>query len=156
MWIPAFPGHSDYIRNAPNHPSSPWRVVTGWCLETVFHDPMHVLFLGTCKDLYASMLGYWARNGYLGSGTLNEVVRDFSQDLKEKSGQQGRLGLHLNKPSSKEKGMNIRWGSFVTVDYPGNQVHYWVYPYLEWIIMVNWWGVPNSFFGLFTGNKKVG
>lgn len=74
-------GHTDYINN--DTPLSPWRVVEGWHLHSCFHDPMHVLYLGTCRDLYASCLGYWIRKKYYGHGALAVRLREFSCELKE-------------------------------------------------------------------------
>jgi len=78
--------HTDYMQHT--RPLSPWRVIDGWHLGTVFHDPMHVLYLGICKDLYASALGYWIRQGYYGEGTLSDKLRCFSSELKRASIQQ--------------------------------------------------------------------
>ena len=81
------PGHEDYIKLEPV--LSPWSVVPGWHLGTAFHDPMHVLYLGTCRDLLASAMGYWIRNKfYDADGSLSEMLRTFSNDLKEQSRQQ--------------------------------------------------------------------
>lgn len=90
-FIPLLPflsaaGHTDYMQHT--RPLSPWRVIDGWHLGTVFHDPMHVLYLGICKDLYASALGYWIRQGYYGEGTLSDKLRCFSSELKRASKQQ--------------------------------------------------------------------
>lgn len=71
-------GHQDYI-NCDN-PLSPWRV-------------MHVMYLGICKDLYASALGYWIRMGFYGvdEGSLSDKLRKFSMELKEESRRQKYL-----------------------------------------------------------------
>lgn len=82
-------GLADYLNN--DSPLSPWRNVDGWDLSTCYHDPMHVLFLGTCRDLYGSALGYWLRNGFYGEGSMNEKLRAFSCDLKEHSRAAGSL-----------------------------------------------------------------
>ena len=75
-------GHEDYLRQ--NFPLSPWVAVPGWKLETCFRDPMHSLFLGTCKDLHASTLAYWVRKNVLGlDGSLSDQLREISVMLKE-------------------------------------------------------------------------
>ena len=84
------PGMADYV--AGTRPLSPWRCVDGWHLGTVFHDPMHFLYLGTLRDLYASALGYWLRNGYYGDGTMPQKLRAFSKDLKDQSRRERSFG----------------------------------------------------------------
>lgn len=83
------PGHSDYMMN--HRPLSPWHVIDGWNLGVCFHDPMHVMYLGTCRDLYASALGFWVFNGFFGVGSVAEKLRTFSYDLKEESRRQKLL-----------------------------------------------------------------
>ena len=62
---------------------SPWVCVDGWHLGTCFHDPMHVLWLGTCKDLYSSILAIWLRKtDFGGSGNSAERLRVISHELK--------------------------------------------------------------------------
>lgn len=44
---------------------------------------MHLLFLGTCRDLLASSLAYWLRNNFMGThGTLAEQLQQVSIMLK--------------------------------------------------------------------------
>lgn len=75
---------------------SPWTRIEGWHLRSCFHDPMHVLFLGTCKDLYASALGYWLRKGfYGGDGTLTDKLRRVSIELKKDCKDNGNLALGM-------------------------------------------------------------
>ena len=76
-------GNADYLRFT--RPLSPWTCLQGWHLGCCFHDPMHVLFLGTCRDLYGSALGYWLRNDYYGEGSMAAKLRQFSYDLKSQS-----------------------------------------------------------------------
>lgn len=57
-------------------------MISGWNLKLAFHDPMHMVFLGVCRDLYASSLGYWIRNDFFGTGTVSERLRQFSEDLR--------------------------------------------------------------------------
>ena len=49
---------------------------------------MHLLYLGTCKDLYPSALGYWIRTDVYGNGPLAKRLRKFSEDLRVTSRQQ--------------------------------------------------------------------
>lgn len=55
---------------------------------------MHLLYLGTCKDLYPSALGYWIRTDVYGDGPLAKRLRNFSQDLRVASRQQKFLDQH--------------------------------------------------------------
>lgn len=73
-------GHSDYLRSGN---LSPWVVVDGWHIKSCFHDPMHVVFLGICRDLYSSSLGYWMRNDYFGDGPLHSRLHQFSNKMRE-------------------------------------------------------------------------
>ena len=79
-------GDEDYRRAGRSGGSgslSPWLVVDGWHLESCFHDPMHVLYLGVCKDLFPSVLSIWMRRTNLGGGgNLAEKLRVISDDLK--------------------------------------------------------------------------
>ena len=56
--------------------------VQGWHIKSCFHDPMHLVFLGTCRDLYASSLGFWIRNDFFGSGTLADRLAEFSMKMR--------------------------------------------------------------------------
>ena len=69
----------------------------GWHLKTCFHDPMHVLYLGTCKDLYASALGYWLRNNlYGGPGALTDKLRRVSFELKKECKDNANLAVDVH------------------------------------------------------------
>ena len=87
-------GFDDYLRSGS---VSPWAAVEGWNLQTCFHDPMHNLFLGTCRDLYSSSLGFWCRNGFFGSGTLDDKLAQFSKQLKESCRQEKTLWFPYDK-----------------------------------------------------------
>lgn len=78
--MPFLKGHEDYVRFSPS--PSPWLAMPGWNVETVFHDPMHCLFLGTAKVLLASMMGYWSRGGYLGQSSLEDQLRELSAEQR--------------------------------------------------------------------------
>ena len=55
---------------------------------------MHTLYLGTCKDLHASTLGYWIRNQLLGlDGSLHEQLQKVSVMLKKDCLSAGTLCL---------------------------------------------------------------
>ena len=73
-------------------------MVDGWHVGSAFHDPMHVVFLGTCRDLYPSSMGYWMRNGFFGEGSLNDKLQLFSEKLKA--------------DSKKEKFLSVFWHAF--------------------------------------------
>ena len=74
------PGDADYKRGDQ---VSPWVVIKGWHLLSCFHDPMHVIYLGTFRDLFASILGYWLRNTNVGgAGSYSLRLRQISIDLK--------------------------------------------------------------------------
>ena len=58
---------------------------------------MHVLYLGTCKDLYASALGYWLRNNlYGGPGTLTDKLRRVSFELKKECKDNANLAVDVH------------------------------------------------------------
>ena len=83
-------GDREYRASVPK--ISPWSQVPGWNVHSVFHDPMHVLYLGTCRDMYGSCLGYWLREGYDGGdGDLSTRLRRFSIELKSESKKNQRL-----------------------------------------------------------------
>lgn len=92
FWVALHWGDADYRRE--HHAVSAWAVVPGWRLETCFRDPMHILYLGTCRDLYPSALGYWLRNKLLVyDGTMNQQLREVSVRLKEECRAEGNLSL---------------------------------------------------------------
>ncbi|CAJ1394075.1 unnamed protein product [Effrenium voratum] len=55
----------------------------GWHLFTCWHDPMHCLFLGTCKHLLSSTMGFWSRSGYLVGDDLEQQLRGLSAEQKK-------------------------------------------------------------------------
>ena len=81
-------GFADYMRGPC---ISPWAIVEGWNVKCAFHDPMHTVFLGTCRDLYPSSLGYWIRKNYFGRGSLDDRLLQFSLELKTECRQERRL-----------------------------------------------------------------
>ena len=89
---PAFPGHDDYMRTAK---LSPWTAVDGWRVSLAFHDPMHMVFLGTAKDLVPSAMGYWIRHGYYGDGRMSESLRLLSEELKQECRKQKNFSSKL-------------------------------------------------------------
>ena len=86
-------GYEDYCRHDQ---TSPWSVVEGWHFKTAFHDPMHMIFLGTCRDLYPSSMGYWMRNGFFGTGSLGQRLFQFSKEMKEACHHEGCLAAYSN------------------------------------------------------------
>ena len=79
-------GFQDYLQGPC---VSPWVAVPGWNVKCSFHDPMHSVFLGTCRDLFPSSLAVWIRNDWYGTGTLDERLRQFSFDMKEACRKEG-------------------------------------------------------------------
>lgn len=59
---------------------SPWAQVEGWTLESCFHDWMHLVYLGTAKDLIPSLLQDWLDMGFLGDASIpvDRRLRTFS------------------------------------------------------------------------------
>ena len=60
---------------------------------------MHVLYLGTCRDLYASAMAYWIRQGFICSGpaSLAAKLQVFSRDLKTQCREQKLLSAELQQ-----------------------------------------------------------
>ena len=73
--------HAEYLATS-NH-QSPWENMPGFHVKSCFRDPMHTLFLGTAKDLLASCLGLWCRNGYIEGPNLAEKLRWVSATQRE-------------------------------------------------------------------------
>lgn len=88
-------GDADYRRETI---ISPYTRVEGRHLQSCFHDPMHVLFLGTCRGLFSSSLAYWIRHNYLHAGirSLDEKLKRVSADLKAKCREQKFLASTQN------------------------------------------------------------
>ena len=77
--------HETYIRTTPASAMSPWKVLPGWALETCLHDMLHVVYLGTAKDLIASLLADWLDFGLLGpqGQSLDYRLRVFSIEMNK-------------------------------------------------------------------------
>ena len=61
---------------------------------------MHVVFLGICRDIYPSSLGYWIRNNYFGDGSLHQRLQQFSNKMREACRRERCLNnLHLTHVS---------------------------------------------------------
>ena len=73
--------HSEYLQSSATH--SPWENMPGFHVKSCFRDPMHTIFLGTAKEIIASCLGYWCRNGYILGNDLHEQLRAISRKQKE-------------------------------------------------------------------------
>lgn len=73
-------GFDDYLSEGGTW--SPWLAVEGWHFKTACHDPMHVVFLGICRDLYPSTMAYWMRNNFFGTGPIKERLLQFSAQLR--------------------------------------------------------------------------
>lgn len=82
---------------------SPWSVIPGWKLPTALHDIMHVVFLGTARDLKPSLLAEFVDHGCLGDDatTLNYRLRAFSIEMHKAFRAEGNLfcvmlnGVHM-------------------------------------------------------------
>ena len=114
--------HEEYVRSSSQ--ASPWLHMPGFNIKSCFRDPMHVVFLGTAKDLLASCLGYWNRVGLLPGANLAERLRTFSKlqrDTCKAAGLQGPYktytpaNTHLDTPSEfAELGSSFKAASIKT------------------------------------------
>lgn len=72
----------DHTYRATAPKLSPWAQIDGWTLGTCLHDWMHTVYLGTAKDILASLLQDWldSDSDLLGDSTipLNRRLRTFS------------------------------------------------------------------------------
>ena len=73
--------HRDYVASSDR--LSPWENMPGFHVKSLFRDPMHTVYLGTAKEVLASCLGYWNKNGCLPGNNLEERLRWVSQQQKE-------------------------------------------------------------------------
>jgi len=85
--------HGTYMRTCAN--VSPWHQVPGWKLETCLHDIMHVVFLGTARDLVGSLLADFLEYGVLGDAgeSVNTKLRKFSLDMHKAFKTERKLGF---------------------------------------------------------------
>lgn len=85
--------HETYMRTCDN--VSPWHQVPGWRLDTCLHDLMHVVFLGTARDLISSLLADFLEHGVLGDvgEPINTRLRKFSLDMHKAFKSEESLGL---------------------------------------------------------------
>ena len=77
--------HDTYMRTTPPRAISPWHIIPGWSLESCLHDIMHVVYLGTGRDLVASLLGDFLECGVLGPPHLSvdHRLRLFSIEMNK-------------------------------------------------------------------------
>lgn len=70
-----------YKRTA--NPISPYHCIPGWKLGTCLRDLLHVVFLGTAKDLIPSLLADWLDHGLLGGPrmSIDDKLRCFSLEM---------------------------------------------------------------------------
>ena len=81
--------HATYVRTAPV--LSPWAVMPGFHLHSVFRDLMHILFLGTIRVMIPSIIMFWVRFNALDGGSLAEKLQLLSKDMEQKCKQNGKL-----------------------------------------------------------------
>ena len=62
---------------------SPYHCIPGWRLETCLRDILHVVYLGTAKDLVPSILADWLDHNLLGGPRVNldHKLRYFSLEM---------------------------------------------------------------------------
>lgn len=62
---------------------SPYSCISGWTLGTCLRDMLHVIYLGTAKDLIPSLLADWLDHGLLGGPhmTVNDRLKVFSIEM---------------------------------------------------------------------------
>ena len=63
-------------------PRTPWAQFTGWHLETTLLDWMHVLNLGTARDVCASALCTMIDDGVFGRGSSGAALQMFAIDFR--------------------------------------------------------------------------
>ena len=83
--------HSEYLETCDR--VSPWSAVSGWQLETVTFDTMHVIWLGIARDLFPSalkLLRLWGFH-YKADETTEEFLRRTSLEMKETCKRHGPL-----------------------------------------------------------------
>ena len=70
--------HEAYMKTA--QVISPWSSIPGWHLWTCLHDLMHILYLGTARDLIGSLLVDFIDHNCLGSPDVpvRDQLRSFS------------------------------------------------------------------------------
>lgn len=73
--------HATYIRTCKS--ISPYAVIPGWTLGTCLRDFLHVVYLGTAKDIIPSLLADWLDAGLLGGPpqTVDDRLRSFSLEM---------------------------------------------------------------------------
>ena len=62
-------------------PVSPWAIMPGWSLRSVFWDWMHCVYLGIGRDIVSNLLADFEDLGLLGEGSLEENLRSFSIEM---------------------------------------------------------------------------
>ena len=74
--------HRTYVALTPPEQLSPWICMPGWTLESCTRDPMHVIYLGVCRDILASVLAQWLDANLLPqANTLHEWLRLLSIEM---------------------------------------------------------------------------
>ena len=62
---------------------SPYHVIPGWNLGSCLHDILHILYLGTARDLISCLLATWLDHGLLGGPhmSLADKLRQLSLEM---------------------------------------------------------------------------
>lgn len=60
---------------------SPWAKVDGWRLETTSWDLMHLLFLGTARDIVASSIRCMIDCGAYAAGNIDDTLDDIHREM---------------------------------------------------------------------------
>ncbi len=73
--------HTTYMRTCKS--ISPYATISGWTLGTCLRDFLHVVYLGTAKDIIPSLLADWLDAGLLGGPpeTVDDRLRSFSMEM---------------------------------------------------------------------------
>jgi len=76
---------------------SPYHVIPGWTLGTCLRDLLHVVYLGTAKDLIPSLLADWLDHGLLGDHGMStgDRLRSFSLEMHKVFNSERFLILYL-------------------------------------------------------------
>lgn len=87
---------------------SPWNMVPGWRVETCAYDFMHVVYLGTGRDLVASGIRMMVIRGVFGPySDVDAVLAQVHQEIRRTCGGHGLHAKHLGYSSSLNLGSRV-------------------------------------------------